>query len=76
MGNVHEFDPAEEEWKHYAEQLSEYFIGNGNDNADKKRVILLSSVGPCMYKLLSDLLSPQTPSQKTFDELCEVLKDH
>jgi hypothetical protein len=76
VGNVHEFDPAEEEWKHYAEQLSEYFIGNGIDNADKKRAILLSSVGPRTYKLLSDLVSPQTPSQKTFDELCVVLKDH
>ena len=76
VGTLHEFSPEEEEWTHYAEQLSEYFIGNAIAAAEKKRAILLSSVGARTYKLLSDLVSPDAPRDKTFDELCQVLKEH
>ena len=36
----------------------------------------MSVVGPSPYKLLSSILAPVKPSEKTFQELTEVLRNH
>ena len=76
VGSVHEFNPQEEEWKHYVEQLNQYFDANGIDDAAKRRAILLSCVGSKTYKLISDLVSPDGPATKTFDQLTQLLTTH
>ena len=48
----------------------------GEDNAAKRRSTFLSVVGPSSYKLLRSILAPVKPSEKTFEELTEVLKTH
>ena len=41
-GSIGEFDSDRETWKSYTERLTQYFIANDVESADKKRAILLS----------------------------------
>ena len=41
-----------------------------------KKAIFLSSVGAETYKLLKSLLVPSKPSDKTFQELVRMIKNH
>ena len=41
-----------------------------------ERAVLVSVVGPVMYKLLRNLLAPAKPGEKTYDELVETLSEH
>ena len=42
----------------------------------KRRSTFLSYVGSAPYKLLQSILAPVKPSEKTFEELAEALKNH
>ena len=46
------FREGQQEWKQYIERLEQYLIANEVENADKKRAIFLSTIGPQAYKLL------------------------
>lgn len=65
-----------EDWIQYVERLTCYFSANEIDDDDKKRDILLSVCGRKTYKLMRDLLAPDKPNTKTFDELTELIKEH
>ena len=68
-----------EEWANYVERLKQYFEANGivgDDKAAKRRSTFLSVVGPGPYKLLRSLVAPAKPSEKTFEQLTELLKRH
>ena len=43
---------------------------------DKKRSIFLTVVGPTMFKLLRNLVSPAKPDDKTYNALVKILTDH
>ena len=43
---------------------------------DKKRAILISVMGSDAHRLLRSLISPSKPSEKSFAQIVEVLKDH
>lgn len=74
-GRLQEFQPDSDSIKSYLERASLYFKANGI--ADNKRVpILLSSIGASTYTLLSDLVSPTAPGEKSFDDLCAALRNH
>ena len=52
-----------------------YFETNEIDS--KKQVaVLLSSIGAPIYTLLSDLLAPATPGEKTLEQISKALLDH
>ena len=76
FGRIQEFDGDKEEWPQYVERLGHFFLANGIENADKKRAVFLSVVGPATYKTLRNLVSPAKPGDKTYDELVEVLAKH
>ena len=42
----------------------------------KQRAILLTVIGPQQFRLLKDLCSPANPADKSFKELCDLLKNH
>ena len=42
----------------------------------KKRAVFLSVVGAATYKVLRNLISPELPSEKSYDELVSVLEQH
>ncbi len=75
-GHVGEYVEGQEEWRQYAERMQHYFAANGVENADKKRAILLSVVGPATYKLISSLVAPVKPGEKTYEQLVTLLTEH
>ena len=76
IGKIHPFRPEQDVWNMYVERLGHLFVANGITSADKKRAILLSVIGDGTYKLLSSLLAPTKPGEKSFDDLVTVLKNH
>ena len=75
----------------YLERLEQYFVANSigalpvgmeeNENTvraaeQKKIATFLTLIGPETYKLLKNLLSPEIPATKRFDELTEILRRH
>ena len=76
FGNIGEFNERQEPWSQYVDRLNEYCIANGIENAAKKRAILNSVVGAPTYKLISSLFAPAKPSEKSFDEIVELLTEH
>ena len=48
----------------------------GEDKAVKRRATFLSIVGRSSYNLLRSLVSPAKPTDKTFEQLVEVLTKH
>ena len=76
LGKIDEFDRHKEEWPQYVERLGFFFIANSITTAEKKRAIFLSVVGAATYKVLRNLISPELPSEKSYDELVSVLEQH
>ena len=75
-GTVGAFEPSNETWVSYSERLEQYFIANDVDAADKKRAVLLSICGAATYQLIHNLVAPGKPTDKSFDELVKLVKDH
>ncbi|XP_031432706.1 uncharacterized protein K02A2.6-like [Clupea harengus] len=76
IGTLSTFDAKEQTWEEYCEVLDQFFEANGIDDGEKQRAILISVVGPATYKLMRNLVSPDKPSSKTFDQLTQVMKEH
>ena len=81
LGSIDQFDPSLEDWANYAERLGQFFeangiVGDSEDIKKKRRWTFLSVIGPGPYKLLRSILTPVKPSEKTFEQLTEVLKNH
>ena len=71
LGKIEEF---EEEWPQYVERMDHFFAANGIDNADKKKSTFLAVIGPATYSLVRNLVSPDKPGDKSYDELVDALK--
>ena len=72
FGKVDEFDASKEEWSQYVECLTHFFLANGIDEAEKKRAVFLSVIGPATYKLLRNLLAPAKPGEKAYNAFSAV----
>ena len=55
--------------------MMQYFAANDVTN-EKRKPIFLSSIGKQAYKRLKKLCIPVQPANKTFPELCLLLKKH
>ena len=75
IGSIEQFDVGASDWPTYAARLDQFIAANAID-ADKKVATLLTVVGSATYKLLQNLLAPDKPSDKDYDQLCKALKDH
>lgn len=75
-GHIAEFDDSVDDWNEYIERLEQFFLANDMENATKKKAVLLSSCGRKTYSLFRNLLAPAAPSDKTYAELVQVMKDH
>ena len=59
----------------YVQRVQLYFLTN--DIKDERHVVtFLSLLGRRSYSLLGDLLTPELPHTKTWDELVSTLKNH
>ena len=79
-GTGGEFNSGVEDWVSYSERLEQYFAANGigTEVADQAthRAILLSCCGPPTYHLIRNLVAPEKPTDKTFEQLVELMRDH
>uniref|UniRef100_A0A1X7SIH3 Retrotransposon gag domain-containing protein n=1 Tax=Amphimedon queenslandica TaxID=400682 RepID=A0A1X7SIH3_AMPQE len=74
-GQLTEYQADIESIENYEQRVKMYL--EANDVPDVKRVpVFLSVIGASNFSLLSSLLAPAKPSEKTVDELLEVLKAH
>ena len=74
-GRLREFHPETDTIKAYLERVDLYFAAN--EVAEDKRVpILLSSIGPSTYSLLSDLTAPASPGSKTLQQIGDLLRGY
>ena len=74
FGRISEFQPELESIETY-EQRVRMFL-QANDVTDKAVPVLLSIIGASNFALLSSLLAPEKPADKTVDELLETLRAH
>lgn len=74
-GHIGEFNSKLEDWCSCTECLQNYFIANDIKSEAKQRAILLSVCGPCTYKLIRSLLSPQEPKDVSFTDV-KQMTDH
>ena len=72
---ISQFNSDEESWESYIERLEQYVVLQGTAN-DKKVSALLTFMGPKTYQRLKDLLSPQKPSEKNYQQIVKVLSKH
>ena len=75
-GSVGPFDSSQEDWRSYTEYLEQYFAANDVAGAEKQRAILLSACGSSTYQLIRNLVAPNQPKDRTFDELVKFVQDH
>ena len=73
--SIGEFNANRETWTAYTERGGEYFLANNVKSAEKQRVILLSVCGASMYQLVRDLVAPERPNTKTFDQIVKLVQE-
>lgn len=67
------FVAENDEWALYRERLENYFVVMDITDDTRKKAILLNCMGANTYKIVRDMVSPATPSAKTYAEICAVL---
>ncbi|XP_044167171.1 uncharacterized protein K02A2.6-like [Acropora millepora] len=75
VGQVGEYVDGKEDIASYIERIELYFAANYVEK-DNEVVTLLAVIGADAYGILRNLLAPQRPKDKSFDELKEVLIGH
>ncbi|XP_052259085.1 uncharacterized protein K02A2.6-like [Dreissena polymorpha] len=75
IGNINAYDCNVETWTSYQERLEQYFMVNDIDN-ERKVAGLLTLLGEKTYGLLRNLTVPAKPSEKSYEELCQLLQTH
>ena len=68
VGKIELFDPTQETFPRYLKRIKNFFSTNEVADAEQKYVFLNSLVRK-HYNLLSNLLSPVEPEDKSLDEL-------
>ena len=76
IGTVGEFQSREDTWDNYVARVNQFFVANDITDDNKKKAILLTSVGARTYKLICSLTQPVEPATKTFAEIVTVVKEH
>lgn len=78
LGLLQEFREGAD-WSDFVDRLDQYFIANqldGPDEAGRRRAVLLTVCGSQAYALMKDLLAPAKPTDKSYDALTTLLKEH
>ena len=74
--SVGPFEGSQEDWRSYTERLQQYFAANDVRTAEKQRAILLSGCGAATYQLIWNLVAPEKPTDKTFQQLVTLVQEH
>ena len=74
IGNIGPYEESEK-FATYVDRVCLYF--EANEIADDRKVsAFLSIIGPKLYSLTKDLVSPKSPKDCTFKELVQALENH
>ena len=76
IGQVEAFQPGIDDREQYTERLEQYFVANKVVDEVQQLAVFITIVGSKTYALLSDLLAPVKPADKSYKELKDVLKAH
>ena len=66
-----------DDWEDYTDHLKQYFVENKMDtdeDAQRRRAVSLTVCGAPRYSLIKDLLAPAKPSDKSYEELVNLVK--
>lgn len=69
-----DFDPQNDDFIIYEEQLEQYFISNEIKTDELKVAVILSSISATTYKLLRSLTFPKKPKELKFEEVMKHLR--
>ncbi len=64
-----------EDIRNHIERLDLYFTANDIPTS-KQTAVLLSAVGPTVYKTVKSLAEPTPVSEKSYKEICDMLTSH
>lgn len=73
IGHLSEFQSQREKMSDYLERISLYFEVNGVAE-DKQAAVPLTAIAGETYTLLTSLLSPEKPCDKSYEEITAVSK--
>ena len=75
IGTINPFNESEEDFESYCSRVDLYFVAN--DVSDEKKVaFFLTLIGPKVFGLARNLLSPKDPASCTYIEIKNALKSH
>ena len=75
IGTLTEFKPESKKIEAYLERVQLFFDANTIEE-DKQVAVLLTVIGSSTYALLTSLLAPCKPREKSFAVLAETLRRH
>ena len=75
IGQLREFDRAKESFEVYIESLEIFMKANGV-KSENQVAVLLTATGPVTYGLLRNLLTPDKPDAKPYQEPVEILNSN
>ena len=75
IGCLDELQVGTEDFDCYIERMEQYFIANDVPEA-KKVATFLSAIGAKAYELLHNLVAPDSPKDKRFNDLVKTLRAH
>lgn len=63
-------------WDSYAERVEFFFTANNITDENKKKAILLTSIGDKTYETIRALAAPETPKDLSYADIVSKLKEH
>jgi hypothetical protein len=75
IGNIEPFQPGVTDLSSYLERMNFLFMCNVVEE-DQKVPLFLTLIGAEAYSVLKDLVSPDLPSSKTYNQLKTALEAH
>ena len=75
IGKIEEYN-ENDSWIEHTKRLEHYFARNEITDNNKRRAVLLSACGAKTYKLIRNLVNPRKPTDKSFTELVNLVKNH
>lgn len=71
---IPKFDPTQNKnWNDYLQKLEDWFQHSNVSNPDEKRILLMDALTPSALQRLKDILYPEMPQKKTYQQLCIVI---
>ena len=76
MPRIDPFNPDELGMDSYLALFDAHMQAHSITDNDKKKALLLCSLGIKSFAILVNLTAPDMPADKTYAQLCDILKSH